>query len=99
MSSARTRPKDEETSISSESIVGWERCESRRVRASSGGRRVKNSGINLSKPECQTQEIRSKPKYGEGGGSQENPGGRRAKSNVAELINLKEGKWKGEERG
>jgi hypothetical protein len=45
MSDAVKRPKDEVTAIDSESIIGEARCESNSVRASSGGRRVKNSGM------------------------------------------------------
>src|SRR6266545_2584398 len=81
----------------SESVIGWERCERRRLRASSGGRRVKNSGIHLSKPECQTQEISGQPKHGESRYRKKSPIDRRAEGKTSKLENLEESKGKREE--
>ena len=107
MSSARVRFKDEVTSIDSESIVGWERCESRSARASSGGRRVRNSGIGrvqvqvsgirLANPKRDGEKVGGQSKDGEGGGMEESPVGRQSKGYVAELKNLIENEGKGEE--
>src|SRR5687767_15713038 len=80
ISSARTRPKDVETSIDSDSIAVLGRCENNRSRAASGGSSVRNSGIEkssnwncLAKPEGQSEEVYGQAEHSQGSGIQQSP--------------------------
>src|SRR5512133_2320236 len=96
MSSARTRPSEAATSISSESILrsSGSKYERSCDRASSGGRSVRNSGMELAQPECQSKKVGSETEDSQRGGRQESPICWRAQRHGAHQENLKESKRK-----
>jgi len=107
-SDARTRPRAWRESIETESVRGPARCERRIARASSGGRRVRNSGIVVcwsasrlvgwsAEEEGEGEEVGGQGEEGGRVDGQWFPQRRRAEGDVAKQGDLENRKRSGEE--